>query len=238
MNAAASRVMTGAEPSLPPEIERAATYRRGRLAVHDRLDARRSALLVVDMQQGWLQPGAPFETPVTRSLVPRINRLAAALRSRGGRVVWFQHTALAPGQPGYWSRYYEDQVAPAYRARTVAALQEGSPEHALHDGLDVQPADWRLRKYRFSAFLRNPDDPERRLRLAGIDTVIVAGTATNVSVESTVRDAMMLDLRTFMPHDAVAAPFYDAHVAALRSVVQAFADVRPVDELIALMAAG
>jgi ureidoacrylate peracid hydrolase len=52
-----------------------------------------------------------------------------------------------------------------------------------------------------------------------------------------VRDAMMLDFETYMPHDAVVAPYYDGHLAAMRSVVQIFADVRPVDELIELMSA-
>ena len=73
------------------------------------------------------------------------------------------------------------------------------------------------------------------LEACDIESVIVVGTASNVGVESTVRDAMMLDFRTFMPHDAVVAPYYDGHLSAMRSVVQTFADVRPVEELIALI---
>jgi ureidoacrylate peracid hydrolase len=223
-------------PSLPRAVVERALYRRGRLAVYDTLDPRRTALLVMDMQRAWLAPGAPFETPVARTIVPAINRLAAGLRAHGGQVVWFQHSAVPKDSPDYWAGYYEVHVAEAYRADTLAALRPGSVHHALDDSLDLQPTDWCLRKYRFSPFLRNPDNPLRRLEAAGIDTVIVVGTATNVSVESTVRDAMMLDFKTFMPHDAVVAAFPDAHAAALRSIVQLFADVRPVDELLALMA--
>jgi ureidoacrylate peracid hydrolase len=47
---------------------------------------------------------------------------------------------------------------------------------------------------------------------------------------------MMRDFRTFMPFDAVAAPLRDAHLAGLRSVMQVFADVRPVATLQALIA--
>jgi ureidoacrylate peracid hydrolase len=216
--------MDGSQPSLPPELAERAIYRRGRLAVYDTLDPRRTALFVIDMQNAWLQPGAPFETPVTRRIVPAINRLAAALRAAGGLVAWFQHTAGEPGTPLYWSGYFEHHVAARYRAETVAALLPGSLHHALYPGLEVHDADLRLRKYRFSPFLRNPDDPQPLLRSRGIDSLIVVGTATNVGVESTVRDAMMLDFQTFMPH-----------LAAMRSVVQIFADVRPVDELIALI---
>ena len=227
--------MDGSQPSLPDELVARAVYRRGTLAVYDTLVAERTALLVIDTQNAWLEPGAPFETPGTRTIVPAINRLAAALRGAGGTVVWFQHTAALPGSPLYWAGYFDHHVAERYRAETVAALLPGSSTHALWAGLDRHPDDLVLRKFRFSAFLRNPDEPLARLEARGIDTVIVVGTASNIGVESTVRDAMMLDLRTFMPHDAVIAPTYDGHLAAMRSVVQAFADVRPVDELIALL---
>jgi ureidoacrylate peracid hydrolase len=187
------------------------------------------------MQNAWVKPGAPFETPATRSIVPAINRLADALRERGGLIVWFQHTAAMPGSPLYWSGYFDRHVAEHYRAQTVAALQPGTQTHEIYSGLNVQPSDWRLQKYRFSPFIRNPDDPLPQLMERNIESVIVVGTATNVGVECTVRDAMMLDFQTYMPHDAVVAPYYDGHLAAMRSVVQIFADVRPVDELIELM---
>jgi ureidoacrylate peracid hydrolase len=152
-------------------------------------------------------------------------------------VVWFQHTAAEPGSPLYWRGYFDHHVAQRYRTETVAALLPGSPTHALYVGLDVQAEDLVMRKFRFSAFLRNPDDPLAVLEARGISSVIVVGTASNIGVESTVRDAMMLDFQTFMPHDAVVAPYYDGHLAAMRSMVQAFADVRPVSELVALIEA-
>ncbi len=228
--------MDGSEPTLPPEIAERAIYRRGRLAVYDDLDPVRTALLVVDMQNAWLEPAAPFETPVARRIVPAINRLAGALREAGGQIVWLQQTATPPGTPGYWSGYFDHHVAEHYRAETIAALQPGTWTHALSPQLDVRPADLTLPMYRFSAFQGNPHDLQARLAGRGVDTVIVTGTATNVGVESTVRDAMMRDLRVFMPHDAVVAPYYDAHVAALRSITQLFADVRPVPALLELIA--
>ena len=222
------------DPSLPQDIVDRALYRRGRLEVYDRIDPRHAALLVIDMQNAWVEPGAPFDTPATRSIVAPINRLAAALRERGGLIVWFQHTSAERGSPLYWSGYFDHHVADRYRDETVAALLPGSWTHALSDRLDVRPADLKLRKYRFSPFIRNTDDMAARLQARGIASVIVVGTATNVGVESTVRDAMMLDFQTFMPHDAVIAPYPSGHHAAMRSIVQIFADVRPVDRLIAL----
>lgn len=220
---------------LPAELIERAVYRRGRLAVFDRIAARRTALLVVDMQNAWLAAGAPFETPAALAIVPTINRLADALRRHGGTVAWVQHETGRPGEAGYWSHYFENFVAADKRGAAAAALVRGHPHQALHQALDVRPEDLRMAKVRFSLFARNPADPEAALRARGIDTLIVAGTATNICCESTVRDAMMRDFKTFMPFDAVAAPREDAHLAGLRSVAQNFADVRATDDIIAIM---
>ena len=75
------------------------------------------------------------------------------------------------------------------------------------------------------------------LRERGIDTVIVTGVQTNMCVESTARDAMMLDFKVFMPHDAAAARTDDDHLAGLRTIGQVLADIRPVSDLLALVAA-
>jgi ureidoacrylate peracid hydrolase len=193
---------------------------------------------VIDMQRAWTRPEGPMHTPTTRDIVPAINRLAAALRARGGRVVWVQHSNAPPGSPLYWSTYYDNFIAPARRAASLATLAPGSALHALEPSLDACEEDERLLKYRFSAFTRNPADPEAKLRAAGIDTVIVAGVATNICCESTARDAMMRDFKVFMPHDAVTASTPDQHFAGLGSVMQVFADIRPTGALLALLDSG
>jgi ureidoacrylate peracid hydrolase len=221
--------------TLPAELIRGATHRRGRLEIFDELDPRRTALLVIDMQNAWLVPGAPFETPSARELIPRINRIAEALRRGQGRVVWIQHTAGKKGEEGYWPLYFDNFISQDTRADVVAALTPGSPMHDLHSGFRIDESDLVLPKHRFSAFLRTSHSLESILSVRGINTLIVTGTATNVCVESTVRDAMMRDFRVFMPHDATAALDRDAHLAGVRSVMQSFADIRPVDALLALL---
>jgi ureidoacrylate peracid hydrolase len=221
---------------LPEHMIESATYRRGGLAVFDRIEPAKTALLVIDMQNAWLAPGAPFETPPARAIIPAINRLAAALRSRGGLIVWVQHTSGPPGSAEYWPMYFEHFVRPAERAALAAtSLTQGHKDHEIYPELDARPEDIRLLKTRFSVFTRNPAEPEALLRGRGIDTMIVAGTATNICCESTAREAKMRDFRVFMPYDAVAAPRDDGHEAGLRTVMQAFADVRKVDDIVPLM---
>ncbi|MCW5772695.1 MAG: cysteine hydrolase [Rhodospirillaceae bacterium] len=226
--------MTGTASALPPGFFTSGTYRRDGLAVYDRVVPARTALLVMNMQKAWLAPGAPFEPfgeSTTLAILPAVNRLAARLREGGGRVFWFRTTTGPKGAPDYWATYFENFVGPDKRAAAAAALVPGSPWHDLYEGAERRPEDWVLDKRRFSAFLRNDYDLEKLLREQGFDTVVVAGTATNICCESTVREAMMRDFRTFMPHDAVGAPRPDGHAAGLRSAMQAFADIRAADEI-------
>jgi ureidoacrylate peracid hydrolase len=211
------------------------TYRRDGLTVYGAVDPARAALLVMNLQNAWLAPGAPFSPPgdtSTRAILPAIHRLAGRVRQGGGHVFWFRTTTGAPGSRDYWSTYFDNFVGPDKRADAVAALLPDSPWHELSPEVERRATDRVFDKHRFSAFLRNSYDLERLLRAMALDTVIVAGTATNVCCESTVRDAMMRDFRTYMPHDAVAAPRANAHQAGLRSVMQGFADIRPVDEIL------
>lgn len=220
---------------LSPDFIASGTYRRDSLSVYGPVALARSALLVMNMQNAWLAPGAPFHLSDAEQggvVVDTVNALARAIRSGGGLVVWFRTTSGAPGTAAYWSTYFDNFVGPDRRAIATAALAAGSPLHALSPEVAVGEDDIVLDKRRFSAFLRNDHDLEAMLRARGIDAVIVAGTATNICCESTVRDAMMRDFRTYMPHDAVWAPRADGHAAGLRSVMQAFADIRGVDEIL------
>lgn len=222
---------------LPDIVLENARARRGRLEVFDAIDPARCALLVVDMQLAWTSTEGPMHVPDAAAIVPGINALAASLRARGGLVAWIQHSNAPPGSPLHWETFYANFVRPERRAASLRTLAPGAPLHALDPALDVRDGDLRLRKYRFSAFTRNPEDPEALLRARGIDTVVVAGVATNICCESTARDAMMRDFRVFMPHDAVTARDAEAHGAGLLAVAQVFADIRPVEALLRLMEA-
>jgi hypothetical protein len=64
------------------EIVERVIARRGKLHLFDKLDPKKTALLVIDMQNAFVAPGAPVEVPAARDIVPSINRLAAELRKR------------------------------------------------------------------------------------------------------------------------------------------------------------
>jgi ureidoacrylate peracid hydrolase len=211
-----------------PEIVERVVARRGRLHLFDSLDPKRSALVVIDMQNAFVAPGAPVEVPAARAIVAPINRLAAGLRRRGVPVIWVMHE----NREGDWPGFFEAFIAPGKRQQAAAALSVGSELQKLYPALEAKPGDLRLPKSRYSGFIRN--DLEKKLRDLGIDTLLLAGTKTNVCVECTARDAMMLDFKVVLLSDCTAALSDDEQRATLENVIQQFGDVLTSDEALSL----
>lgn len=217
-----------------PAMKSLALRRRGRLEVFDSLDPQRTALLVIDLQRGFLEPGSVCEVPFAREIVPTVNRIAGALRDRGGQVVYVQNTwdSTALEQ---WSVYFEHFCGAERRETMIAHFTPGNPGHELAADLDVREEDWVVGKRHFSAFAPGVPDLADRLKGAGIDTVIVTGTTTNFCCESTARDAMMLNFRVFFVADATATLGDREHNATLSTMAYGFADVTTADRLVTLI---
>src|SRR5258706_16428309 len=78
---------------MPESVKDRVLRRQGKLWSHDTIAAGRTALVVVDMQNYFCAEGFPAEVPLSRAIVPNINRLATAMRAAGGTVVWVQTDA-------------------------------------------------------------------------------------------------------------------------------------------------
>ncbi|HKR89315.1 MAG TPA: isochorismatase family cysteine hydrolase [Phenylobacterium sp.] len=214
------------EISISQQLVDAIVSRLGRLPRHVTLDASKTALVVIDMQNVFMLPGMPVEVPAAREIVPNINRLAAAMREAGGKVIWVKMTL--EGQSNVWSVLFDCDPNPA----AFEQMMPGSHGFELHADLDVRPEDIILEKNRFSAFIQGASDIDRVLRAAGIDTIVVTGTLTNICCESSARDAMMLNYKVVLVSDANAAITDAEHNAALNTVLFAFGDVPTTDDVI------
>jgi ureidoacrylate peracid hydrolase len=111
-------------------------------------------------------------------------------------------------------------------------LAPGSHGQALWHGLDIRDGDMIAEKDRYSAFHCPVSTLDRDLRARGIDTVLIAGTLTNVCCETTARDAMQLDYRVVMLADGCATRTDDEHNASLGAILNNFGDVATVDAAI------
>jgi ureidoacrylate peracid hydrolase len=211
------------------EIVERVLARRGRLHLFDALDPKRTALVVIDMQNAFVAAGAPMEVPAARGIVAPINRLATELRRRGVTVIWVAHENRKDGRD--WAGFFDAFIAPGRRADAAAALAAGAELQRLFPALEVAPTDLRVAKNRYSPFIRS--EFEKTLQQRGLDTLLIAGTKTNVCCECTARDAMMLDYKVVMLSDCTAALSDDEQRATLENVIQQFGDVLSADETLA-----
>ena len=223
--------------SMPQPIIDRVLRKRGRAHAYDRIEAAKTALIVVDLQNAFMQAGVAHALcEMAPRIVPAVNRLAASLRDAGGTIVWVRTTAT-PQSLQDWSVYYE-LLTPAARQKRLQALAAGSSGHALWPELDVQAQDLIVTKLRYSAFIQGSSDLEPQLHARGIDTVLIAGCVTNTCCESTARDAMMCNFKTIMVSDGNAAGNDQEHANSLIAFYLNFGDVQTTDEVIAHMRAG
>jgi ureidoacrylate peracid hydrolase len=183
-----------------------------------------AALLVIDMQNGFLHP----EGSVTRNEQPMFEvervvaetvNLVAATRTAGLPVVYTQHVF----RPDYFD------VPPRLRSQDLfteggEALVNGSWDAAMADELKPLDSEAVVEKNRYDAFLYT--DLELVLRRLGVGRLLVCGVATNVCVESTVRSAEQRDFAVTVASDCTSGPA-DYHHAALASMAYIAAEVVP-----------
>lgn len=217
--------------SLPSWADDRIRRRQGRLIVHDGMPARRTALLVVDMQNYFLAPGAPAEVPPARTIVPNINRLAAALRRAGALVVWIRTVFTAEARDSL-AHFHEVLMLPEFAHRRSIALAPEAEGAALWRELDPAGDDLVALKTRYGAFSPGASDLAAQLTARDIEAVLVAGTMTNICCDTTARGAMMLNFRTTMVSDANASLTDEEHAAALTHFHLQFGDVTTTDELV------
>jgi ureidoacrylate peracid hydrolase len=217
--------------NIAPEVIQRVLRHRGREHVYENFEPRRSALLVIDMQNAFMLPGVAHHLCAEAAkIVPNINRLAEGMRKAGGTVVWVIST-FGEASLRNWPVLHE-MAGPERTPSRIAALEEGTIGHELWSELVVQSSDLTVSKTKYSAFIQGSSNLEAILRERGIDTVLIAGTVTNVCCESTARDAMMLNFRSVMITDANAAMSDEDHNASLKAFYLSFGDILSTEQVL------
>jgi nicotinamidase-related amidase len=199
----------------------------------------KTAMIVVDMQNDFVQEGAPIEIPRARAIVPRLRCLLDACRMHQIPVIYIHHVIRGGDiDAGRLADHHE-------AIRNNQAIIAGTPNVEIYEGLKPQPGDLVVAKPRYSAFYGT--DLEAILRSKGIDTLIIGGTVTNVCCESTTRDALSRDYKVIFLSDGNAAGdlpdlgFGPVSAEEIQRVVltvlaMCFAQVSSIDEVMAEIA--
>ena len=223
------------QPDVSADVVTAITEVRGQLRVIHELDPSTTALVVIDMQNFFVEPGAALEVAAARDIVPNINRLAAAMRDAGGTVAWIRMTFEPDELSTSWTAFLpvngggrrrgDVQRHRAATRRDIACGHFSNPTNATCTSTSTGSA----------RCIQGSSNLQELLDERGIDTLIIVGTLTNVCCESTARDAMMLNYRVVMVDDANATITEAAHRASLDNVAMFFGDVQTTEQVVAML---
>ena len=176
-----------------------------------RLTAAETAVVVIDMQNAYASPGgyvdlAGFDISGAASVIGRIATVLDTARGAGVQIIYLQNgwdadyaEAGGPGSPNW----HKSNALKTMRARPELSgqlLARGGWDYELVDALKPQPGDITLAKTRYSAFFDSQLDSVLRAR--GIRNIVFVGIASNVCVESTLRDGFHLEYFGVMLEDA------------------------------------
>ena len=122
---------------ISPEARGFARRQRGGAEhMFDTLDLPRTAHLVVDMQNGFLEPGAPVEVPCARDIVANVNAISAAVRRGGGVNVFLQMTVNRESMQS-WSNWFRYFHTPGSTAGFEESYAHGHHAWAMWPGMNV-----------------------------------------------------------------------------------------------------
>ncbi len=160
----------------------------------DTLDPRKTAVIVVDMQNDFVAPGAPLLSQQAQDMAPRLAETLQACRQQGMRIVY---TAHVHRKDGCDMGLYDDLYPPI---ADRSALVDGTEGSDIYKVLAPQPGEHVIKKHRYSAFFAT--DLDLILREWGIDTVIITGTTTENCCHATARSAMFHNYKVIFLSDA------------------------------------
>ncbi|MEM9310443.1 MAG: pyrimidine utilization protein B [Pseudomonadota bacterium] len=170
-----------------------------------------TAVIVIDMQNAYASPGgyvdlAGFDITGAAGVIGRIGQTLDAAREAGVQIVFLQNgwdpdyiEAGTPQSPNW----HKSNALKTMRKRPELKgklLARGGWDYDMVDALKPQPGDIQVAKPRYSAFFNSQLDSILRSR--GIRNLVFVGIATNVCVESTLRDGFHLEYFGVMLEDA------------------------------------
>jgi ureidoacrylate peracid hydrolase len=181
-------------------------------------DPTRTAVLVVDMLNDFLEPGGAMPLLEGRRLYDPIRRLLDTARENGAYVIWVcdEHPPL--------DREFEK--------RAVHCLK-GTWGAEIVTELKPNEDEYRIPKRRYSGFFET--DLDLRLRELAMDHLIITGVVTNICVRSTAHDAFFRGYNVVIPVECVAATSDREQQSTLYDLDTHYGTVAGLDEVLAIL---
>ncbi len=188
-----------------------------------RLDPRKTALVLIDLQQGVVgRPLAPRSGP---DVIRNAARLVARFRAAGSTVVLVR-VAFHPDARDILA-VPADVPAPFNASSLPPNWSELVPD------IGPEPGDLVITKRQWGAFYGTELDLQMRRR--GVQTIVLGGISTNIGVESTARSAYEHGYAQVLVEDAMASNSSEAHDFAVKTIFPRIGNVRSTDEVLSAL---
>ena len=182
------------------------------------LDPKTTALILIDLQKGILgRPIAPYSAD---QVMKTSNELTQRFR-RAGALVVLVNVAFAPDFADALRQEVDE-------SRPLPAGGHPQEFSELVDGL-AEPSDLLITKKQWGAFYGTELDLQLRRR--GIRTLVVGGVATNMGVESTVRQASEFGYTLIIAEDATSSMSVEMHEFSIKNIMPRIARVRKAADI-------
>lgn len=176
----------------------------------------RAALLILDMQDYFLQPDSHAFVPSAPAILPGLNALKSSFVSRGSPVVFTQHLNT-PENAGSLNTWWRDLIT------------ESHPLRGISSSLNTEGGEI-LVKNQYDAFYQT--ELEGYLGEQNVEQIVISGVMTHLCCETTARSGFIRGYDVFFLVDGTAAYHRSYHLATLRNLGHGFATLVTTEEIL------
>lgn len=183
-----------------------------------KMDYQKLAILILDMQDYFLDPNSHAYIPSSAFALGKIRELIDFGRSQDILMIFTRHLN-SHTLPNMMNRWWRDLI------------EEANPYSKINATLNSNSGNFQIiTKNTYSAFRDTKLD--QILKENHITQVIISGVMTHLCCETTARDAFLHDYEVFFPMDATATYTEDLHIGSLRAIHHGFGEVCSVKDII------
>ena len=205
-----------------------------------RFAADQSALLIIDMQHGFIDEGASLEAAAARDIIPNLTSLIKAFRAREAPVIFteFVYAENVPclrGDP-FGNEHMPSEGAPGFGSQSSNCLighnaGTGAESADTIPALQPRPEELIIRGHTYDKFYGTPLD--LALRSQNISHLFMTGITTDVCVNATLIAATQRNYRVTAITDGCASPWPELHEACFKIWQPKFARLKTTAEVLA-----
>ncbi len=180
------------------------------------LNLKKAALLVLDMQNYFLNEESHAFVPSSLNIISSIQEISKTFQGMGNKVIFSRHLD-AENESSTMNRWWKNSIRPDNDLSKIS--------HILNkQAIEI------IEKEQYSAFYET--ELEAILKDNDIEQVIITGVMTHLCCETTARDAFMRGFEVFFVVDATATYTEELHIGALRAISHGFGTCISTEEII------